>query len=100
MNVFRRWLVEHDLTPLAFYQLAGIGKMEAYRLAKGSYKRAPFTATLKRVAEVTGIPYEVLHEEFITPSEQRKDDGATEKRGRNGRSTGTSGRRRGSAPRA
>ncbi len=70
MNVFREYLDRNGESAIGFVRRSGIARNSVYSLYHGAYQHAPRTSTLKRVAELTGLPFERLYAEFVEPYER------------------------------
>ena len=71
MNLLRRWLVDNEMSGQTFVRRSGIPKNTAFLLINGMHRRRPFDKTLRRVAEITGIPLDMLEAEYVEPYERR-----------------------------
>jgi hypothetical protein len=73
MNAFREHLIATEESPRAFAARSGMGKTQVYNLYNGTFRRCPWISTLRRVSELTGIPFVRLYADFIVPYERKKE---------------------------
>jgi hypothetical protein len=82
-NAFKRRLLETGETPRAFWlRSGGLGINSVYNLYNNRFRRCPLPSTLRRVAELTGLPFERLYADFIAPYETARAEQWRERRKR------------------